>query len=67
MTGREVIKVLQKHGYHLDHVSGSHHIMKKAGATSISVPVHGKKDLSIGTLRSIERDSEIQIRKQRKK
>lgn len=63
MTGKEAIKVLQKHGYLLDHVSGSHHIMKKAGATSVSVPVHGKKDIRIGTLRSIERDSEIKIRR----
>ena len=61
MTGREVIKILQKHGYRLDHVNGSHHIMKKAGATSISVPVHGKRDLGKGMLKDFERETGLKF------
>ena len=61
MTGREVIRILQKHGYLLDHVSGSHHIMKKAGLKNISVPVHGKKDLGKGMLKDFERETGLKF------
>lgn len=53
MSSREVIKKLKKAGWKLDHVTGSHHVFKKAGNwRSISVP-HPKKDLPIGTWKDI--------------
>jgi predicted RNA binding protein YcfA (HicA-like mRNA interferase family) len=54
MSGRECIKLLKKHGWTLDRIQGSHHIMQKNGV-SIPVPVHGNKDLKTGTLKSILR------------
>ena len=44
MTGKEVIKIMQTHGWNLDRIKGSHHIMIKDGLRSIPVPVHGKLD-----------------------
>ena len=47
MTGKELVKLLMKNGWKLDHVRGSHHILRKEGK-HISVPVHGKKELGKG-------------------
>lgn len=52
MTGKEMIKRLQKDGWKLERVNGSHHIMNK-GDKNVSVPVHSGKDLKPGTLNSI--------------
>jgi len=52
MKSNELIKLLYKNGWVLDRIKGSHHIYKKDNNT-ISVPVHGNKDLKIGTLKSI--------------
>jgi len=47
MTGRELIRLLEKDGWILDRIKGSHHIMIKDNKT-LSVPVHGSKDLGKG-------------------
>jgi len=45
---------LERHGWQLDRVSGSHHIYKKSGqAATIPVPVHANKSLKKGTLLGI--------------
>jgi predicted RNA binding protein YcfA (HicA-like mRNA interferase family) len=41
-------KIIEKRGWELDRIVGSHHIYKK-GSTTISVPIH-KKDLRPGLL-----------------
>jgi len=39
-------KVLERHGWQLARIKGSHHIHKKKGEKAIiTVPVHGNKDL----------------------
>ncbi|MBM3924850.1 MAG: addiction module toxin, HicA family [SAR202 cluster bacterium] len=54
MTGREVLRILQRGGYKLSHVRGSHHYLRKPGAPNlVVVPVHGSRDLPIGTFRAI--------------
>jgi predicted RNA binding protein YcfA (HicA-like mRNA interferase family) len=52
MTGNELIAFLKKKGWRLDRIKGSHHIMVK-GSRTLSVPVHGKKDLGKGLLRAL--------------
>ncbi|MDR2711863.1 MAG: type II toxin-antitoxin system HicA family toxin [Clostridiales bacterium] len=52
MTGKELVKMLQKNGWKIDRVQGSHHIMAK-GSDTVSVPVHAGKDLPAGTLNDI--------------
>jgi len=56
MTGKEIVKLLIKNGWEIDRVKGSHHIMKKKDKT-ITVPVHGKKDIPIGTLNDILKEA----------
>lgn len=58
MIGRELLKLLRANGWQLDRTKGSHHIMTK-GSKTISVPVHGAKDLPKGTLNAILKEAEI--------
>lgn len=58
LNGQEVIAILKKFDFSVVRIRGSHHRMKHTLADesqTISVPVHGNKPLSIGTLRSIYR------------
>ncbi len=54
ISGRELCRILEKKGWQLKKIHGSHHVYMMAGRNErISVPVHGNKDLKIGMLRSI--------------
>ncbi|MBT3279423.1 MAG: type II toxin-antitoxin system HicA family toxin [Phycisphaerales bacterium] len=53
MHGRELIKIMKKHGWQQDRINGSHHIMVKEGQRSIPVPVHGKRDIPKGLANAI--------------
>jgi predicted RNA binding protein YcfA (HicA-like mRNA interferase family) len=57
--GRRVIKALQRAGFVVDRVVGSHHVLTLPGdpTRTVTVPVHSAKDLKPGTLRSIIRQS----------
>ncbi|WP_421980048.1 type II toxin-antitoxin system HicA family toxin [Roseibium sp.] len=50
-NSRKIIKKLETDGFELVKVVGSHHKFRK-GARIVTVP-HPKKDLPIGTVRSI--------------
>lgn len=50
-NSRKIIKKLEKDGFELVKVVGSHHKFRK-GSRTLTVP-HPKKDLPIGTVRSI--------------
>lgn len=56
---RQLQRVLEKRGWVLDRVTGSHHIYKHEGMqANLSVPKH-KKDMRIGTLNRILKDAGI--------
>jgi predicted RNA binding protein YcfA (HicA-like mRNA interferase family) len=61
MSGKQVVKILKKQGWSVDRVSGSHYVMEKDGK-SVPVPVHGNKDLPIGTFKSIEKLSGVKLK-----
>ena len=52
MTGKDLLKLLEGHGWKLDRVKGSHHMMSK-GELRVVVPVHGSRDLQKGTVSAI--------------
>lgn len=60
MSGRDVCAILKQHGFEQVRQRGSHIIMQKqvAGST-ITVPVPDHKELRIGTLMSIIRQSQL--------
>ena len=58
VNGRETIRALERGGFLLDEIEGSHHIMlHPVTGRQVSVPVHGGRDLKPGTLRGIIRDA----------
>lgn len=58
LSGKELCRVLERHGWTLARIKGAHYIYKRAGAPRpIPVPVHGNKDLKAGTQSSIMREA----------
>lgn len=54
ISGKELCKIVKKKGWILRHIEGSHHIFEKEGSVAtLSIPVHGNRDLKIGTLKNI--------------
>ncbi len=54
VTGKELVKRLEALGWVSIRMKGSHHILVR-GTRTISVPVHGKKDLKKGTLEALRK------------
>lgn len=59
VTGKEMLRFLQKQGFEIVRVRGSHHFLQREERRT-SVPVHGNQSLKIGTLRSILRDIDME-------
>jgi predicted RNA binding protein YcfA (HicA-like mRNA interferase family) len=60
VSGKASCKLVEWHGWELKRVTGSHHIYAKKGVSVIlSIPVHGNRDLPIGTLRSLLKDADL--------
>lgn len=51
MKGKDLVKLLQKNGWELKRIHGSHHIMQKGNKIE-TIPVHNK-DVPIGLLNAI--------------
>lgn len=61
MTGKEVIKRLTLAGWKHTSTRGSHHKMEKSGKRPVPVPLHGNKDLGIGLLKAIEKQTGVKL------
>ena len=55
MTGRVILRRVERLGCELVRRRGSHVIVRCVGGCQTVIPVHRGEDLPIGTLRSIER------------
>ena len=59
-SGREFASLLERHGWQLMRIHGSHHIYGKPGnIVRLSVPIHGNKPLKTGLLRHLIKLAEI--------
>ncbi|WBL76260.1 type II toxin-antitoxin system HicA family toxin [Bradyrhizobium xenonodulans] len=60
ISGREFARIVERHGWSLLRVSGSHHIYGKPGSiVRLSVPIHGNKPLKAGLLRHLIKIAEL--------
>jgi predicted RNA binding protein YcfA (HicA-like mRNA interferase family) len=60
LSGREVCRILQQHGFVEVRRRGSHIVMqRRADGGSVTVPVPDHRELAIGTLLSIIRQSGV--------
>ena len=57
VSGKHMCKVLERQGWVLQRIRGSHHIYAKAGVPGVilTVPVHGNHSLRTGTQKAIMR------------
>ncbi len=54
VSGKDFAKLLERKGWELRRISGSHHIYAKPGSVErISVPAHGSSPLKSGLLRHL--------------
>ena len=54
VSGKDFAKVLERHGWSLLRVQGSHHIYGKTGSDiRLSVPIHGNQTIKIGLLKHL--------------
>ncbi len=59
-SGKELAKLLERHGWTLLRMQGSHHIYGKPGSiVRLSVLIHGNNPLKIGLLRHLLRMAEL--------
>jgi predicted RNA binding protein YcfA (HicA-like mRNA interferase family) len=56
VTGKELVRMLQRHGWKLEHVRDSHHVLRKEGK-HLAVPVHAGQDLGKGLLARLLREA----------
>ncbi len=60
IAGREFARMIERRGWQLLRVSGSHHIYGKPGSVvRLSVPIHGNRPLKVGLLRHPAKLAEI--------
>jgi len=60
MNAKEILKILNKNGFYEVRQKGSHIILSN-GNKKVIVPNHGKKDIKIGTLKNIEKQSGVKL------
>jgi len=59
-SGKEICRILEKNGFAQVRQKGSHIVMQlRKDGTTITVPVPDHRELKIGTLQSIIRQSQI--------
>jgi predicted RNA binding protein YcfA (HicA-like mRNA interferase family) len=52
VRGAQVVRALERAGFQVVRISGSHHVMKHPDGRTVPVPVHNR-DIAKGTLRNI--------------
>jgi predicted RNA binding protein YcfA (HicA-like mRNA interferase family) len=53
VSGSRIVRALERHGFKVARIAGSHHIMRHPDGRGTTVPVHGSRDIAKGTLRGI--------------
>jgi len=61
VSGKELARIIQRKGWLLARVHGSHHIFTMAGRRErIVIPIHGNRPLKVGLLRSVMKIAELE-------
>ncbi len=58
ITGQELLRFLEREGFRVIRVRGSHHFLESTTHRTC-IPIHSGRTLKTGTLRSILRDIEL--------
>lgn len=66
VRGDELVKALERAGFVVTRVKGSHHRLKHPDGRATTVPVHSGKEVPKGTLRSVLQDVGLTVEELRK-
>ena len=63
VNGKRVVAALQRAGFIVDRVVGSHHVMVFPGdpTRTVVIPVHAARDLKPGTMRAVIRQAGFSV------
>ena len=60
VSGREFARLVERRGWRLLRIAGSHHIYGRPGSiVRLSIPIHGNQPLKTGLLRHLAKLAEI--------
>jgi predicted RNA binding protein YcfA (HicA-like mRNA interferase family) len=59
LTGKELIRILERAGFRVARTKGSHTFLKHADGRATVVPVHSGETIGPGLLRAVLRDVEM--------
>jgi predicted RNA binding protein YcfA (HicA-like mRNA interferase family) len=60
VSGRDFARAVERRGWILLRVNGSHHIYGKSGSVvRLSIPIHGNKPLKLGLLRHLAKLADL--------
>ncbi|HXH90134.1 MAG TPA: type II toxin-antitoxin system HicA family toxin [Thermoanaerobaculia bacterium] len=60
ISGKDLCRIVERHGWMLLRVHGSHHIYGRGGSiVRLSIPVHGNSSVKPGLLRHLAKLAEI--------
>jgi predicted RNA binding protein YcfA (HicA-like mRNA interferase family) len=66
VSGTQLIRALERAGFAVTRVKGSHHRLKHPDGRATTVPVHSGRDVPKGTLRSVLEDADLTVEELRK-
>lgn len=61
VRGDRLIKALERAGFTVTRVNGSHHRLRHGNGRSTTVPVHPGRDVPKGTLRAVLQDCGLSV------
>jgi predicted RNA binding protein YcfA (HicA-like mRNA interferase family) len=61
VRGDQVVKALEKAGFLVVRIRGSHHVLRHSDGRGTTVPVHQGRDIPKGTLRNILADAGLTV------
>jgi predicted RNA binding protein YcfA (HicA-like mRNA interferase family) len=62
VTGKQLCKIMTRHGFSLTHVRGRHHhFVSEDDRLHVTVPVHAKETLAPKTIKSILDQAELPV------
>jgi predicted RNA binding protein YcfA (HicA-like mRNA interferase family) len=63
VNGKHTVRALQRAGFVVGRIVGSHHVLYRPDnpVRAVTVPVHGSRDLKPGTLRAIIRQAGLSV------
>jgi predicted RNA binding protein YcfA (HicA-like mRNA interferase family) len=61
VRGDKLVKALQRAGFEVIRIRGSHHRLRHPDGRSTTIPVHPSQDVPKGTLRAVLRDTDLTV------